>query len=261
MFFSKFNSSKVLAAAAGLLLSTSVLSADREEIPHDQLYGVTTGALGIHKKLNPKLHTEDGCKPYAAVNDSGNYNAGLEASGASNGGCTNGSFGQAIVRGVCNDQGDCATMYVYYMPKDVGFFPVPGHRHDFEDIVIWRKNGNFVGASYSRHGEYKFHADLHMSDGRVNAAYDYNSGTHAIVSISRSDRNKGTVWPAASWKRMTPEAKATLNVDGLWGRRGAVFPARDDNFICKINDARPGGMSYRFTSADCDDNCTTKCDP
>ena len=207
---------------------------------HDQLAAPTTGASSTHEQWNPKLHTEDGCRPYAPVDDAGNYNAGLQDSGSSNGGCTAAPSGITIARGVCKS-GYCATMYVYYMPKDTGLpFPSVGHRHDFEEIVVWRQNGNFIGASYSAHGDYNYHTNPHMSDGRVNPAYDYDGFTHAMTTINNDDRNKGTVWPVKSWGKLTSAAKQALNDTSNFPT--SVFPARDDNFICKINESRLPGI-------------------
>lgn len=211
---------------------------------HKQLRGVTTGASSEHQKYAPKLHVEHGCQPFAAVDDAGNYNSGLQDSGSHNGNCSSSPSGQTYVRSQCKS-GFCGYMYVYYMPKDNGVpFPSLGHRHDFEEVVVWTKDGEIIGAAYSAHGDYRYHDNPHMSDGRVNPSYDIDGVTHSMAVINRNDRNKGTVWPAASWDRLTNAAKQALNDTSNFPT--SVFPARDDNFINKLNEARLSSVKVTF---------------
>ncbi len=214
------------------------------KLGHDKVEPLTTGANSTHLKYAPKLHTEHGCKPFAAVDDNGNYNGGLKDSGSHNGSCGSSTTGQAYGRAKCKS-GFCGYMFVYYMPKDNGFpFPSIGHRHDFEEIVVWTKNGEIIGAAFSEHGDYSYHTNPHISDGRVNVAYDLNGFTHSMVKIKNSDKNKGTVWPVASWSKMTSAAKQALN-DGS-NFPNAVFAAKDSNFVDKLNEARIPSVTVTF---------------
>ena len=212
--------------------------------PHNQVSRVTTGAWNSHNQYAPKLHTEHGCKPFAAVDNNGNYNAGLKDSGGHNSKCSSSSTGQAYARSKCKD-GFCGYMYVYYMPKDNGVpFPSLGHRHDFEEVVVWTKNGNIIGAAFSAHGDYRYHTNPHMSDGRVNVAYDIDGVTHSMAKIKDSDKNKGTVWPVATWNKMPSKAKQAFNDTSNFSP--SVFPARNDNFIDKLNEARLPSVTVTF---------------
>ena len=212
--------------------------------PHNQVQRLTTGATLDHQRYAPKLYIEHGCQPFAAVDDQGNYNAGLKDSGGHNAKCSASSTGQAYARSLCKS-GFCGYMYVYYMPKDNGFpFPFLGHRHDFEEIVIWTKDGEMIGAAYSAHGDYNYHTDPYRSEGRINAAYGIDGVTHSMKKIKNADRDKGTVWPVASWDKMTPQARQALN--DVSNFPSSVFAARDDNFIDKLNEARIAGVNVVF---------------
>ena len=128
-------------------------------------------------------------------------------------------------------------MYVFYMPKDNGV-PIAslGHRHDFEEIVVWTKGGNVIGASYSAHGDYIYDNSPYLSGGRVNAQYEINGVTHSMGKISRNARGNGQVYANASWNKLTNNAKQALNDTSNFPT--SVFPARNDNFSDKLNEAR-----------------------
>ncbi|GLS25297.1 NPP1 family protein [Marinibactrum halimedae] len=203
---------------------------------HDRLKPVSTGATSTHNRFTPKLVIEHGCQPFAAVDDSGNYNAGLNNSGAHNGGCSSSPSGQAYARSACVGE-YCGHMFVYYMPKDNGVpFAFFGHRHDFEEIVVWTRNNDIIGAAYSAHGDYYYDENPYLSNGRVNASYGIDAFTHSMGAVARRDRGDGTVWPAASWELLTPRAKQALNDPSNWS--AGNFAARDDNFKDKLNEAR-----------------------
>ena len=212
---------------------------------HKDVNRLTTGATAVHNQFAPKLHTDHGCEPFAAVDDQGNYNKGLKDSGSHNGNCSSSNTGQAYARSQCKD-GFCGHMFVYYMPKDNGVpFPSLGHRHDFEEIVVWTKDGEFIGAAYSRHGDYSYHNNPHMSGGRVNPTYKIDGVTHSMGAIANNDKGKGTVWPVASWELMTSKARQALNDSSNFSN--GVFAARDDNFIDKLNEARLSSVTTTFT--------------
>ena len=212
--------------------------------PHKEVQRISTGALDIHLAFAPKLHVDHGCQPHAAVDDIGNYSAGLRDSGRHNGQCNSSDNGQVYARSACKES-FCGHMFVYYMPKDNGFpFPFLGHRHDFEEIVIWTKNGNIIGAAYSAHGDYRYHNNPYMSDNRVNPSYDLDGFTHAMQRIENSDKGKGTVWPVASWELMTQAAKNALSDSANFPNTN--FAAKDTNFIDKINEARLDSITVIF---------------
>ncbi|RXG48861.1 hypothetical protein VDGE_08022 [Verticillium dahliae] len=61
------------------------------------------------------------------------------------------------VRGRCN-RGWCAFVYAYYFQMDWAWsWPVSSynHRHDWEHVVVWAKEGKVRGVSVSQHGGYE----------------------------------------------------------------------------------------------------------
>ncbi len=228
-----------------LLFSLSVQAAGPgARTGHNNVSKLTTGSWNSHRRYAPVVHIEHGCQPYPAVDNNGNYSAGLQDSGSHNGGCSDSNKGQIYVRSKCKN-GYCGYMYVFYMPKDNGV-PVPslGHRHDFEEVVIWTRNGSIIGAAYSRHGDYSYDTNPHLVNGRVNAAYRIDGVTHSMGRIRNGDRGRGKVWPVATWDRMTTNAKRALNDTSNFPT--SVFPARNDNFIAKLNEARTSNVNVTF---------------
>ena len=207
---------------------------------HNQLQRVTTGSTTTHNNYRPKVRIAHGCQPFSAVDDAGNYNAGLKDAGSHNGGCSSSPSAITYSRAKCvrrSGSNWCGYMYVYYMPKDNGV-PVPsfGHRHDFEEIVVWVRDGNIIGASYSAHGDYIYDNNPYLSNGRVNAQYEINGVTHSMGRISNNRRGRGTVYQNARWNNLTSNAKQALNDTSNFPT--AVFAARNDNFSDKLNEAR-----------------------
>ena len=211
---------------------------------HNDVNRLTTGAWNSHNRYAPQVHIEHGCQPYPAVDNNGNYSAGLKDAGSHNGGCTDSNRGQIYARSMCKS-GYCGYMYVFYMPKDNGV-PIPstGHRHDFEEVVVWTRNGQIIGAAYSRHGDYSYDTNPHLVNGRVNAAYRIDGVTHSMGKIRNRDRGRGKVWPVATWNRMTSKAKQALNDTSNFPT--SVFPARNDNFRAKLNEARISTVNVTF---------------
>ena len=58
------------------------------------------------------------------------------------------------VRHRCNN-GWCAYLYDYYFEKDVAFWGLGGHRHDWEHVVVWVQDGKPKLVSASVHGGYE----------------------------------------------------------------------------------------------------------
>ena len=234
----------IIASMAVLAFSFALAAGPGNKLAHDQIQRLSTAALQVHQDLAPKLHIERGCQPFAAVDDNGNYNAGLQDSGSENGGCSSSPSAQAYARSACEGE-FCGHMFAYYMPKDNGVpFPSLGHRHDFEEVVIWTKNSTIIGAAYSAHGDYNYHNNPYMSGGRVNPAYDLDGVTHSMATINNNDRDKGTVYPVASWDFMTDKARQAFNDTSNFTT--SVVPFRNNNFYDKINEARLGSVNVTF---------------
>jgi hypothetical protein len=76
------------------------------------------------------------------------------------------------VRSKCNN-GWCAHMYDYYFESDFANIG-SGHRHDWEHIAVWVKNGELKFVSVSAHGEWVINE---KSSGLIR----FEQGTHAKV--------------------------------------------------------------------------------
>lgn len=139
--------------SAALLLAGTTPSAMAAVIAHDQVQPIPQNGKDFELKFQPTLKVEDGCVPFPAVDVNGNTSGGLNPSGARNGGCSS-STGQVYAR-YTTYNGVCAVMYAWYFPKDQ---VIAGHRHDWENAVVWLSacstNAAILAVSYSDHAVY-----------------------------------------------------------------------------------------------------------
>lgn len=104
----------------------------------------------------------DGCYPTAAIGSDGQVNGGLAPSGAVNGQCHDASDldqTNGYSRTKCNN-GWCVVLYALYFEKDqaVAGSSLGGHRHDWEHVAVWVKEGRAEYVSTSAHGKFGVHA-------------------------------------------------------------------------------------------------------
>lgn len=238
-----------IAALAFSALNTAPSFA-AQSIAHDQIVRVTTGSTVLHDRYRPRLFISNGCEPYSAVDDQGNYSGGLRNSGSHNGNCGSSNTGISYSRSSCK-AGWCGYMYAFYFPKDNGFpFAGFGHRHDWEEVVVWVKNNRIQGVSYSAHGDYQRDQSFVAAGNTVNIEYGIDGFTHAMSKISGNRVGDGDIWPTASWSLLTSEAKATLSnrSDDVFGRTNVAVRdvetgnTSDDDFFDKLNEARLPSM-------------------
>lgn len=248
---------KTLAIFSSILLGASFsLNAQSDEIAHNQVTVIDKNMLSSHATWQPRLHIRRGCQPYAAVDVSGNHSGGLSARGSESGSCSTQGRGQTYARSACwsvSDRQICAHMYAWYFPKDMfmaGNLPISGagHRHDWEDVIIWTDNNSFAGAAYSQHGNY----DIRGRDDSANSIngntltvqYDRNGGTHSIETTSETS---GVMPAGISYNNLPAVARRTL-ADRDWG--SANFPMKDSNFLNNIREAIPLNLTndYDFTA-------------
>lgn len=222
----------------------SIQSHAGQALPHDQVARVTTGAETLHNRYRPRLFINHGCEPYSAVDNQGNYSQGLRDSGSHNGNCGSSNTGISYSRSACNS-GWCGYMYAFYFPKDNGFpFPSLGHRHDWEEVVVWVKNNQIQGAAYSAHGDYQRDQSFSAQGNTVNVEYGIDGVTHSMRKISSNRVGDGDVWPTASWSLLNASVKSVLNSRGLFGSTNVAIRdveagnTRDKDFFDKLNEAR-----------------------
>jgi Necrosis inducing protein (NPP1) len=198
------------------------------------------------KKFQPALHVRDaGCVPFPAV---GEYraSAGLRNTGASNGGCGS-SIGQVYTRyktvRLSNGQMAHAMMYEYYFPKDQGAATGTGHRHDWEEVIVFVTTdwSRVIAASYSGHGDYwkvwnpPTVAGTHV---RVHYYREYLFDTHRMGADFGGTASYFS-HPLANWYQLSEGVRHTLNnaawmnVDGKQKAEPKIKDSKFDEYIGK----------------------------
>lgn len=154
-----FQASTLLTLIAGATAApftdfeSSILSkranSDFQVVPHDSIKYIPENVRGgvegnAIRRYEPYLHIASGCQSYPAVSATGQVGGGLDNTGSTSGGCNDPSNGQTYARGGWY-QGRYAIMYAFYMPKDQisDGGANGGHRHDWENVVIWIDNRKF----------------------------------------------------------------------------------------------------------------------
>lgn len=175
---------------------------------------------------------EDGCLAGAAVDAAGQPNPGLGLGGAVNGNCRDSrdlSNTNTFARSASPNGADDVTghMYAYYFEKDQSTNGVGeiaggtnGHRHDWEHVIVWTKNGSVIGVSNSKHSGWEHHAksDVPFDGDRPLMKYHKDGGlTHYIRAAHAEDRNYVTnpsgQWqtaPLISWDFLSDPVRNTL---------------------------------------------------
>lgn len=237
---------------AGLFVSQclfihSVSAASRN---HNAISPLQFGADETTERFLPRLEIDSGCRPYTAVDEDGNYNAGLQDSGSESGECTAQNKQQVYTRSKQVNANTYAIMYAYYFPKDNGFFiPSIGHRHDWEHTVVFVSNLNeaneaIIGAAYSAHGDVSSTRSPNKAGDQVYVSYGYNgSVTHSLEEGSGGTNDRHIL---ISWDNLPSASKTTLNNQSFGS---AVVPLKDttDRFNSLIEQARVSlGISNTF---------------
>jgi hypothetical protein len=215
------------------------------ELPHDQVRPMTGSVTADQATFLPTLRIVNGCQPYPAVQDDGSYSGGLEDTGSESGGCRDSSKGQTVVRSQCEDDGLCAHLYALYFPKDQGMIgdaPTPevGHRHEWENVVVWVQDGAVEAVSFSQHGGYSVKKPGEIELTGTSVTVEYSTGGATTHSFSPGS-GSGIRMPApVSLESVPTAARDTLNTPDTFG--GSDFPARDDLFEAKLAAARPSWL-------------------
>ena len=263
--------SKKISAAVGLLLamlSAGVSAAsfpgldtampDRDSsFPKDSLGNLVVPVFDFDA---------DGCLPAAGFSRAGDPNPGLRTTGSIAGGCRNTQFldyANTVHRHMCTtQQGDeyCVHFYSLYFEKDQLTFFGLGHRHDWEHVALWTKNGVTTHGSYSAHGDLftRSWQDLptenttYAGSQATGAKFVYHKDgilTHAMRFAKDNEvaeNNYGRfVLPApVSWYYLSGDNVSNVTFRNLMNNRdfgSATVPMRDDNFVTNANEARPAG--------------------
>ncbi|KAI1873960.1 uncharacterized protein JN550_003229 [Neoarthrinium moseri] len=162
MLFSKGYAANRLALLA-MVFITSVNSSPLQHLQtRDPPRALPEKATADDKKWQPAMDFDtDSCYNTPAIDANGNMAPGLDHDNTGlSSDCHDLSDLQnnnVYSRARCNN-GWCAYMYDYYFEKDVAiqYFPFdPGHRHDWEHIIVFVQNGVAKAVAASQHGNYE----------------------------------------------------------------------------------------------------------
>jgi hypothetical protein len=214
-------------------------------LAHDAVARLSGSVNAAEARFLPVLEVVDGCQPYAAVQDDGSYSGGIEATGSETGACKGNGSGQTIVRSRCEDSGICAYMYALYFPKDQGMVngvatPGVGHRHEWENVVVWVRDEAVVAVSFSQHSGYEIKAVDQVTLRGSTVSVQYGTGGDTTHSFRPSSGGGSPMPSPVSLDSITSAARSTFNVPDTWG--GIDYPGRDDNFVAKLTKARPAWL-------------------
>ncbi|MET8079676.1 NPP1 family protein [Streptomyces sp. NPDC005303] len=198
-------------------------------------------------------YDSDSCFPAAAVDANGNVNGGLKESGSMTGGCRSGHLGKAntYAQSLCKN-GWCAYAYTLYFEKDqcdpTGITNC-GHRHDWESVVVFQKQGEekprYLAAS--RHGGYSTHPinEVPMNGNHVEIVYHKDSVKDHSFRFAKWGE-KPVAWGNGGW-----DTPALVNFTGLSSFLQGKLNNTDwhsanfqigKNFISNVNKARPSAV-------------------
>ncbi len=208
------------------------------QIAHNAVRGFAQNASPFMTTFQPTLKVSGGCVPFPAVQADGLWNGGLQSSGSANGGCSSSPgqvYGRQITVGTVDHHSGarCALFYAWYFPKDGNV--TSGHRHDWENIVVWLDrcddvNARVIAVAYSGHGKYNVHRVYSGSPNgfsgrrpRVKYAQTWPLNFQLFPTF-----DNGGSQPVIDWWRMTPAARSRLNT-AYFGK--ANVPIKDANWL------------------------------
>lgn len=218
----------------------------------DVISALPRSADDIDIKFQPILDFDsDGCYVTAAISPDGTTNPGRGATGTPQGQCRDPpqlENSNAYSRRRCNN-GYCAIMYEHYFEKDqaLGGSFLGGHRHDWENIVVFTQGNNVVRVAPSCHGGYDQASNSFPLTGTRPYIVYHKDGvsTHCFRFANNNDiaspeNPKG--WftpPLISWDRWS---NVDLRNKMLSTWNGGVGPKLDDEFGNSLKAAAGNGV-------------------
>ncbi|KAH6876806.1 necrosis inducing protein-domain-containing protein [Thelonectria olida] len=231
-----------LTTTAAILGALAIVQAKPTPLlKRDILTALPERADEIELKFQPLLDFDsDGCYNTAAIDPSGNTNPGRDATDTPQGGCRDPhqlEDSNVYSRKRCNN-GICAIMYEYYFEKDqaLGGTFLGGHRHDWENIVVFTKGDTILRVAPSCHGKYD-NARKEFPHTNLNPMIVYHKdwlGTHCFRFANDDDvSNPGNDFgefyrsPLVGWDNW-PDVGLRDKMLSTWN--GGVGPKLDDEF-------------------------------
>lgn len=238
-----------IAEANPLPSAPEVTTLERRDI----LRPLREGADGLEITLQPLLDFDkDGCYNTAAIDPDGRTNPGKKATGTPQGQCRDKvqlENSNAYSRKRCNN-GYCAVMYEYYFEKDqsVGGSFAGGHRHDWENIVVFSKGRDVVRVAPSCHGKYNGASNnFPRNDRHPLMVYHKDGGsTHCFRiandgDIRQPENHFGYFYrsPLVGWNNW-PNNNLRQKMLDTW--KGGIGPKLDDEFGDSLKAAAGNGV-------------------
>lgn len=240
-----------IVAAVGLL---AVASANPILGKRDVIPALPEGHDEIEGKFQPYLDFDtDGCYNTAAISPDGTCNPGHKATGTPQGDCRDPHQLQnsnVYSRRRCNN-GICAVMYENYFEKDQavsGSF-LGGHRHDWENIVVFAKGDQVIRVAPSCHGKYEHASNTFPTQDGTHPLVVYHkdgAATHCFRfanedDIKRPENFSGKFYrsPLVGWNNWPSE---DLKNKMLNNWHGGVGPKLDDEFTDSLRAAAGNGV-------------------
>jgi hypothetical protein len=238
---------------------STINAAPTAPVKRDIISALPGSASDIENTVQPLLDFDsDGCYNTAAIDASGNTNPGKGATGTPQGQCRDAvqlENSNVYSRARCNN-GYCAVMYEYYFEKDqavMGSF-LGGHRHDWENIVVFTQGTSVIRVAPSCHGGYERASNQFPLTGlRPNMVYHKDGvGTHCFRFANDDDLASpenpfGQFYssPLIGWNNW-PDVSLRDKMLATWN--GGIGPKLDDEFGDKLReaagDALPGFDPY-----------------
>ena len=219
-------------------------------INHDAINPLPPAASEDQLRFLPVFAFTDGtCLPASTFNSEGELGGGLKASGKMDGECL--GYDAANIYVQTAQVGEQKVyLYALYYPKD-GSMPnsVGGHRHDWEHVLIWTKDGVASDVTFSQHsGWYTLnrekirwedtHAVVYVGKAKHGMYHGPNNGpggiSEGLCYFCDTRTDPGLRWFAphrlVAFESMTPRQQELLQAD-IWGSanspfRTDLFPAR-----------------------------------
>lgn len=133
-------------------------------------------------------------------------------------------------------------MYSWYFPKDMPRDGTGGHRHDWEQIVVWLSeqtlDAKVTGVSFSSHSGWKKYKPAQVDFDNDHPKVKYFRIADLLNHGLDTTIEKGGQQPLVNWPQLTKKARDTLNTADF-GDASVKF--RDDNHIENLVDSWEDG--------------------
>ncbi|MFC4922792.1 MULTISPECIES: NPP1 family protein [Delftia] len=256
--------SNILLVSLTAILSSTAHSWEKDDCPSTE-----AACFAVSKENRPQISPNlksgkivfafgsngDGClasSPVGEIAGELKPNPGIKDTGARNGHCAYANQLEkatvAVSEFKTNVDGDeySARMFSVYFVKDQGPTTGWGHRHDWEDVVIWSKNGNIEYIGASQHGpihNYKSQDVPHLK-GQPNVyAFKYviHKGTHNF-SKAQGKNSSGEFIPTNT--NPTPSGKWFGEAEDIY-LDFSDFSEKSSNYWSVIKNADFGKATFK----------------